>query len=44
MYWQHLIMNGGIAACTDDAAPREAQSRKDAVRAYEVVYEALGAR
>ena len=27
----------------DDAALREAQSRKDAVRAYELVYAALGA-
>jgi xylose isomerase len=32
-----------VAARVDDAALREAQSRKDAVRAYEVVYEALGA-
>jgi len=32
----------GVAARIDDAALREAQSRKDAVRAYEVVYQALG--
>ncbi len=33
----------GVAARIDDAALREAQSRKDAVRAYELVYAALGA-
>ena len=33
----------GVAAKIDDAALREAQSRKDAVRAYELVYAALGA-
>ncbi len=33
-----------VAARIDEAALREAQSRKDAVRAYELVYEALGAR
>jgi xylose isomerase len=33
----------GIAAKIDDVALREAQSRKDAVRAYELVYAALGA-
>jgi len=33
----------GIAARIDDAALREAQLRKDAVRAYELVYAALGA-
>jgi xylose isomerase len=33
----------GVAARIDDAALREAQSRKDAVRAYELVYEVLGA-
>ena len=33
----------GIAAKIDDEALREAQSRKDAVRAYELVYAALGA-
>jgi xylose isomerase len=31
-----------VAARIDDAALREAQSRKDAVRAYELVYAALG--
>jgi len=33
----------GVAGRIDDAALREAQSRKDAVRAYELVYAALGA-
>jgi xylose isomerase len=33
----------GIAAKIDDAALREAQLRKDAVVAYELVYAALGA-
>jgi xylose isomerase len=33
----------GVAARIDDAALRDAQSRKDAVRAYELVYAALGA-
>jgi xylose isomerase len=33
----------GVAAKIDDAALREAQQRKDAVRAYELVYAALGA-
>jgi len=32
----------GVASRIDDAALREAQSRKDAVRAYELVYAALG--
>ena len=32
-----------VAGRIDDAALREAQSRKDAVRAYEIVYAALGA-
>jgi xylose isomerase len=32
-----------VAARIDDAALREAQSTKDAVRAYEIVYAALGA-
>jgi xylose isomerase len=32
-----------VAAKIDEAALREAQSRKDAVRAYEIVYAALGA-
>ena len=31
----------GIAARIDDAALREAQTEKDAVRAYELVYAAL---
>jgi xylose isomerase len=33
----------GVAARIDDAALREAQAAKDAVRAYEIVYAALGA-
>ncbi len=33
----------GLAAKIDDAALREAQQAKDAVRAYEIVYAALGA-
>jgi xylose isomerase len=33
----------GVAGRIDDAALREAQTRKDAVRAYELVYAALGA-
>jgi xylose isomerase len=33
----------GVAARIDDAALREAQAEKDAVRAYELVYAALGA-
>jgi xylose isomerase len=33
----------GAASRIDDAALREAQSRKDAIRAYELVYAALGA-
>jgi len=33
-----------VAARIDEAALREAQSRKDAVRAYEIVYKALGAQ
>ena len=32
-----------VAAKIDDVALREAQSTKDAVRAYEIVYAALGA-
>ncbi len=32
----------GVAGRIDDAALREAQQRKDAVRAYELVYQALG--
>jgi xylose isomerase len=33
----------GVAGRIDDAALREAQQAKDAVRAYELVYAALGA-
>jgi xylose isomerase len=33
----------GVASRIDEAALRKAQSRKDAVRAYEIVYAALGA-
>jgi xylose isomerase len=33
-----------VAERIDDAALREAQSRKDAIRAYEIVYRALGAQ
>ena len=33
----------GVAGRIDDAALREAQARKDAVAAYELVYAALGA-
>ena len=40
IHWRFI---DGIAARIDDAALREAQSRKDAVRAYELVYAALGA-
>jgi xylose isomerase len=40
LHWRFI---DGIAAKIDDAALREAQSRKDAVRAYELVYAALGA-
>ena len=32
-----------VAGKIDEVALREAQSRKDAVRAYELVYAALGA-
>ena len=32
-----------VSGRIDDGALREAQSRKDAVRAYELVYAALGA-
>jgi xylose isomerase len=39
LHWRFI--DGG-AARIDDAALREAQSRKDAVRAYELVYQALG--
>jgi xylose isomerase len=34
----------GVASRIDEDALREAQARKDAVRAYEVVYAALGER
>jgi xylose isomerase len=40
LHWRFI---DGLAAKIDEAALREAQSRKDAVRAYEVVYAALGA-
>jgi xylose isomerase len=40
LHWRFI---DGIAAKIDDGALREAQSRKDAVRAYELVYAALGA-
>jgi xylose isomerase len=40
MQWRFI---DGVASRIDDAALREAQSRKDAVRAYELVYAALGA-
>ena len=33
----------GVAARIDEPALKEAQSKKDAVRAYELVYAALGA-
>ena len=40
MQWRFI---DEVAGRIDDAALREAQSRKDAVRAYEIVYAALGA-
>jgi xylose isomerase len=40
LQWRYI---DGIAARIDDAALREAQMQKDAVRAYELVYAALGA-
>jgi xylose isomerase len=40
LHWRFI---DSVAARIDDAALREAQSRKDAVAAYEVVYAALGA-
>ena len=40
LQWRFL---DGVAARIDEAALREAQSRKDAVAAYELVYAALGA-
>jgi xylose isomerase len=39
LQWRYI---DSIAAKIDDAALREAQLRKDAVRAYELVYAALG--
>jgi len=39
LHWRFI---DGVAGRIDDAALREAQSRKDAVRAYELVYQALG--
>ena len=40
MHWQFIDT---VAGRIDDAALREAQSSKDAIRAYELVYAALGA-
>jgi xylose isomerase len=40
MQWRFIDQ---VAGRIDDGALREAQSRKDAVRAYEIVYAALGA-
>ncbi len=40
---EHWRFIDGVAARIDDAALREAQSRKDAIAAYEIVYAALGA-
>jgi xylose isomerase len=40
LQWQFI---DGVAARIDEPALREAQSRKDAVAAYELVYAALGA-
>jgi xylose isomerase len=40
LHWQFI---DGVAGRIDEAALRAAQSRKDAVRAYEIVYAALGA-
>ena len=40
LHWQFI---DSVAARIDDAALREAQATKDAVRAYEIVYAALGA-
>jgi xylose isomerase len=40
LQWQFI---DSVAARIDDAALREAQAAKDAVRAYEIVYAALGA-
>ena len=40
LHWRFI---DGVAGRIDDAALREAQLRKDAVAAYELVYAALGA-
>jgi xylose isomerase len=40
LHWRFI---DSIAAKIDEPALREAQSRKDAIRAYEIVYTALGA-
>src|SRR5947209_2911707 len=40
LQWRYI---DGVAAKIDDAALREAQHAKDAIRAYELVYAALGA-
>ena len=40
LHWRFI---DSLAARIDDSALREAQQRKDAVRAYEIVYAALGA-
>src|SRR5213082_909697 len=40
LHWRFI---DGVASRIDDAALRDAQSRKDAVAAYELVYAALGA-
>ena len=40
LHWRFI---DSVAATIDDGALREAQGRKDAVRAYELVYAALGA-
>jgi xylose isomerase len=40
LHWRFI---DSIAAKIDDAALRQAQQRKDAVAAYELVYAALGA-
>jgi xylose isomerase len=39
LHWRFI---DGVAARIDDDALRDAQTRKDAVRAYELVYQALG--
>ena len=38
-----MELHRAVAGRVDDAALREAQAAKDAVRAYEIVYAALGA-